>query len=290
MAWMPASATGSGVSKSGSPAAREMTSTPDSRRDVARSDSTIVFEGLIAPTTGFIVISTEAPFSWLAARAIAEDFVEAPGQKAVNMARTDIANTSLVAIAMAMSRRSVDEFHRYSRPHDSTEGQYSIPVQCLSPLTPAPVRGKGLRPPPGRLFGQQCSRGCSVGVLKCILVWPAYHRGGWSARSSPRKKLEHQVEAGPLGNEATPGPCAHACGQAIPGKAHRGKTLRHTLKLRSQIKTVVVQTGNCAAIVNRTCMHSSRQQDVAAALESLCDHPGIDDSPELQMHQNKHWG
>ena len=106
MAWMPASATGSGVSKSGSPAAREMTSTPDSRREVARSDRTIVFEGRIAPTTGFIVMSTEAPFSCLAAGAIAEDFVATPGHKVVYEACASIVDTLLLANAMAASQRS----------------------------------------------------------------------------------------------------------------------------------------------------------------------------------------
>ena len=107
MAWMPASATGSGVSKSGSPAAREMTSTPDSRREVARSDSTIVFESRIAPTTGFIVMSTEAPVSCLAAGAIAEDFVAIPGHKVVYEACASIGDTLLLATAMAALWRSL---------------------------------------------------------------------------------------------------------------------------------------------------------------------------------------
>ena len=62
---MPASTMGAGVSKSGSPAARETTSAPASRMDAARSDSAMVLEGRRDATKGFSVWSTPgaAPFA-----------------------------------------------------------------------------------------------------------------------------------------------------------------------------------------------------------------------------------
>ena len=58
---MPASRMAWGVSKSGSPAAREMTSWPASRMDAARSDRCMVLEGLRPATAGFRIMSTPAP-------------------------------------------------------------------------------------------------------------------------------------------------------------------------------------------------------------------------------------
>ena len=55
---MPASRMGPGVSKSGSPAARPITSAPDSRMLLARSVSAIVLEGFKAATLGFRAWST----------------------------------------------------------------------------------------------------------------------------------------------------------------------------------------------------------------------------------------
>ena len=52
MASMPASMIGAGVSKSGSPAARLTMSFPASRRLLARSDRSIVFDGRRSVTFG----------------------------------------------------------------------------------------------------------------------------------------------------------------------------------------------------------------------------------------------
>jgi hypothetical protein len=59
---MPASTISSGVSKSGSPAAKPITSIPDSRMERARSVSAMVFDGLRDATSGFNVGSTVLPW------------------------------------------------------------------------------------------------------------------------------------------------------------------------------------------------------------------------------------
>ena len=58
---IPASIISCGVSKSGSPAANDTTSTPLSRRELARSDSNMVLEGRTAATHGFKAVSKPVP-------------------------------------------------------------------------------------------------------------------------------------------------------------------------------------------------------------------------------------
>jgi len=61
MAWMPASMTGCGVSKSGSPAARLMTSWPASLMLLAKSVRAMVLDICRPATRGFSLMSTGAP-------------------------------------------------------------------------------------------------------------------------------------------------------------------------------------------------------------------------------------
>lgn len=58
---MPASMISWGVSKSGSPAASDTTSTPLSFRELARSDSSMVFEGRTEATQAFRPVSKPVP-------------------------------------------------------------------------------------------------------------------------------------------------------------------------------------------------------------------------------------